>query len=360
MIKQSYISIICMSALSFIAASCSTENIDSSDNTQKPGDSNKEGYYISLSAEMEENKSRAHWDIANDELNTLTYTWDASTNEMKSFVKRGEGLISFTDGELYSSTEVTPHETEKRKTSLEITTGLSDKYQNDDIIWAVSPVSDTHIKTTESSTSVEFTLPDGYVQTALSTTEHLKPYVFMTGSGTVNNNTANLKFAVLPAVYRFKITNNDTEEFTLSEVGITGPFCNKVVVGVDGTPEYSVSPENQNYTIKVTAKDESEATTTNGINIESGKTAYMYAMVFPTKTSTIEDNVTIFIKGTYGNLPIDYSATLPCKQAHGTLNIESNKYYDMPVSVARQNINFGGVTISGFQDGGSLDVTIEK
>lgn len=176
----------------------------------------------------------------------------------------------------------------------------------------------------------------------------------MTGSGTVSNNTANLKFTVLPAVYRFKITNNDTEAFKLSEVGITGPFCNKVVVGVDGTPKYSVSPENQNYTIKVTAKDESE------INIESGKTAYMYAMVFPTSTSTIKDNVTIFIKGTYGNLPIDYSATAACNAAHGTINIESNHYYDMPVSVARQNINFSGVTIAGFQEGGSFDVTIDK
>lgn len=352
--KRSYISIICISALSFLAVSCSTENIDSPDNTQKPGDSNKEGYYISISAEVEENKSRAHWDIANDELNTLTYTWDTSTNEMQSFVKRGDRLINFTDNKLYSSTKVTPHETEKRKTSLEITTSLSNEYQNSDIIWAVSPVSDTHIKTAESSASVEFTLPDGYVQTAISTTEHLKPYVFMTGSGTVSNNTANLSFKVLPAVYRFKITNNDTEAFTLSEVGITGPFCNKVVVGVDGTPKYSVSPENQNYTIKVTAKDESE------INIESGKTAYMYAMVFPTSTSTIEDNVTIFIKGTYGNLPIDYSATTACNAAHGTINIESNHYYDMPVSVARQNINFSGVTIAGFQEGGSFDVTIDK
>lgn len=346
-----------MSALSFIAASCSTENIDSPDNTQKPGDSNKEGYYISLSAEMEESKSRAHWDI--DDSNKLTYTWDASTDEMKSFVKRGDKLVSFTDNKLYSPTKVTPNETEKRKTSLEITTSLSNEYQNSDIILAVSPVSEANIKTAESSESVEFTLPDGYVQTALSTTEHLKPYVFMTGSGEVKDNTASLSFKVLPAVYRFKITNNDTEVFTLSEVGITGPFCNKVVVGVAGTPEYSVSPENQNYTIKVTAKDESEATT-NGINIESGKTAYMYAMVFPTKTSEITEDVTIYITGAYGNLPIAYSAKPACNAAHGTINIESNKYYDMPVSVARQDINFGGVTIAGFQDGGSFDVTIEK
>lgn len=357
--KQSYISIIYISALSFIAASCSTENIDSPDNTQKPGDSNKEGYYISISAEMEENKSRAHWDIANDDLNTLTYTWDTSTNEMQSFVKRGVRLIGFKDNKLYSSTKVTPHETEKRKTSLEITTSLSNEYQNSDIIWAASPVSDSHIKTAESSASVEFTLPDGYVQTAISTTEHLKPYVFMTGSGEVKDNTASLSFKVLPAVYRFKITNYDTEVFTLSEVGITGPFCNKVEVGVAGTPEYSVSSTNSSYTIKVTAKNESEATA-NGINIESGKTAYMYAMVFPTSTSTIEDNVTIFIKGTYGNLPIDYSATVACNAAHGTINIESNHYYDMPVSVARQNINFSGVTIAGFQEGGSFDVTIDK
>ena len=176
----------------------------------------------------------------------------------------------------------------------------------------------------------------------------------------VNNNAASLNFKVLTAVYRFKITNSDTETFTLSEVGITGPFCNKVVVGVAGTPKYSISPENSDYTIKVTAKGGVETTDTNGIKIESSKTAYMYAMVFPTSTSTIDDDVTLFIKGAYGNLPINYNATAACNAVHGKLNIESNHYYDMPVSVARQNINFDGVTISGFQKGDSFEVTIDK
>lgn len=352
--------IICFSVLSFFSISCSTENVNSLDNSQNSDATDNEGYYISLTAELSESKSRAHWNIANDEKNSLEYVWDASVDEMKSFVKRGDELVSFTDGMLYSPTTVTPNSEIKTKTLLGITKGLDILYQNDDVVWAVSPVSDTNIKITEDYASVEFTLPDAYVQTAISTTEHLKPYVFMTGSGMVNNNAASLNFKVLTAVYRFKITNSDTETFTLSEVGITGPFCNKVVVGVAGTPKYSISPENSDYTIKVTAKGGVETTDTNGIKIESSKTAYMYAMVFPTSTSTIDDDVTLFIKGAYGNLPINYNATAACNAVHGKLNIESNHYYDMPVSVARQNINFDGVTISGFQKGDSFEVTIDK
>ena len=299
--------IICFSVLSFFSISCSTENVNSLDNSQNSDATDNEGYYISLTAELSESKSRAHWNIANDEKNSLEYVWDASVDEMKSFVKRGDELVSFTDRMLYSPTTVTPNSEIKTKTLLGITKGLDIPYQNDDVVWAVSPVSDTNIKITEDYASVEFTLPDAYVQTAISTTEHLKPYVFMTGSGMVNNNAASLNFKVLTAVYRFKITNSDTETFTLSEVGITGPFCNKVVVGVAGTPEYSISPENSDYTIKVTAKGGVETTETNGIKIESSKTAYMYAMVFPTSTSTIDDDVTLFIKGAYGNLPINYN-----------------------------------------------------
>lgn len=338
--------------MSLLSVSCMKENIGTADNVENPdakdnAQSHAEGYYISLTAELGGNKSsRTHWDIDKD--NNLTFAWDASTDEMKSFVKRGDNILSFIGG-IYSPTTVSPDADNKNRALLEITYGLSEEYQDGDVIWAVSPLSDTNIST-EDTPTVEYTLPDGYVQTDIAVTTHLKPYVFMTGMGTVSNNSASLSFSPLTAIYRFKITNNDTSTLNVAEVGITGPFCNKVVLGVAGTPDYSVSTGS--YTIKVTTGDE-------GVNIEAGTTSYLYALVFPTATSSIEEDITLYIRGKYGNVPADYSVTAPCKTVY-PFDLESNKYYDMKVPVSRQGIEFVGVEIESFNPCGEFDITIDK
>lgn len=347
---KKYLSIISFSAISLFMASCSTENIDMTDNTQTPENTESEGYFITLTAEANENKSRTHWDIDTD--NSLKFVWDESTDNMVSFVKRNNKLLDFTDGTYYSPTTVEPDQNTINKASLKIVKGLKNPYQDNDVIWSVSPVKAAKINSADGSASVEFTLPDGYVQTDITTTNHLIPYVFMTGSGTVSNKSASLSFTPLTAIYRFKIMNNDTETLNVTEVGITGPFRNKAVIGVDEGPTYSVSSESYTYTIKVTTGE-------TGIDIANGKTAYLYALVFPTETKTITDNITLYIKGKYGEVSADYDVTAACNAVY-VFNLDSNKYYDMLVPVSRQGIVFSGVEIDEFTLGGSFDVTIDK
>ena len=145
----------------------------------------------------------------------------------------------------------------------------------------------------------------------------------MSGTGTVSaENTASISFKVLPAIYRFKVTNNENEELTVNEVSISGPFCDKaeLSMGNDGivTPTYSVS-NNGTYAIKVTTPE-------GGLKVNAGETAYLYALVFPTKTASIEDQITLSFKGTYGDTPVEgYTKTAKCNTIY-TYNLDSNRY----------------------------------
>ena len=319
-------------ALSCVAASVfATSCVNEFEEGQAPVSG--EGYYISLTGDINEGgvESRAHWDINNDENQSLAFAWDKSTDEMKSFVWSNGAFVDFVGGHKYSATTVTPNADNKKQAQLQIVTGLSQDYAQGDAIWAVSPLADTNIGT---DNKVTFTLPDGFTQTALNSTEHLKDYVLMSGTGTVDgNNSASISFKVLPAIYRFKITNTESEELTVNEVSISGPFCNKaeLSMGNDGTvtPTYSVS--NGTYAIKVTASGE-------GLTVAANTTAYLYALVFPTNTSSISDNITLSFKGKYGDTSADYTKTAPCKNLYYN-NIYSNTYYDLEVPVSNPAYN---------------------
>ena len=176
-----------------------------------------EGYYISLTGDVNEGgtESRAHWDINSDDKQSLAFTWDQSTDEMKSFVWRSNAFVDFEGGQKYSPTTVTPNSTDNNQAQLQITTSLSQAYAENDVIWAVSPLAEINIS---DDNKVTFTLPDQFVQTELNSTEHLKQYILMSGTGVVDgSNSANIEFKVLPAIYRFKvINNNQNEKLTVS------------------------------------------------------------------------------------------------------------------------------------------------
>ena len=324
-----FIALSCVAA-SVFAASC----VNEFEEGQAPVSG--EGYYISLTGDVNEGgtESRAHWDINDDERKSPAFTWDESTDEMKSFVWRSNAFVGFTDNKNYSATTVTPNANNKKHAQLQITTGLSQQYAQGDIIWAVSPLENSDI---DAGNKVTFTLPDQFVQTELNSTEHLKQYVLMSGTGTVSaENTASISFKVLPAIYRFKVTNNENEELTVNEVSISGPFCDKVELsmGNDGTvtPTYSVS--NDTYAIKVTTPE-------GGLKVNAGETAYLYALVFPTKTASIEDQITLSFKGTYGDTPVEgYTKTAKCSDIY-KYDLDPNTYYDMEVPV---NKTAGGDT----------------
>ena len=298
-------------ALSCVAASVfATSCVNEFEEGQAPVSG--EGYYISLTGDVNEGgtESRAHWDINTDN-QSLAFTWDQSTDEMKSFVWRSNAFVDFDGGQKYSATTVTPDAENKKQAQLQITTGLSREYAQGDIIWAVSPLEDNNI---DAENKVTFTLPDGFT-----------------------HNSANIEFKVLPAIYRFKITNTESEDLTVNEVSISGPFCDKaeLSMGNDGTvtPTYSVS-NNGTYAIKVTTPAE-------GLKVAANTTAYLYALVFPTKTASKEDQITLSFKGKYGDTPVEgYEKTAKCSDIY-KYDLDPNTYYDMEVPV---NKTAGGDT----------------
>lgn len=288
-----------------------------------------EGYYISLTGDINKNRidTRAHWDI-NTEDQSLAFAWDNSSNEMKSFVWRSNVFVDFKEGKKYSATTVTPTD---NVAELNITDGLSQEYAQGDIIWAVSPLKETNIGT---DNKVTFTLPDGFTQDKLNSTEHLKPYILMSGTGTVDGeNKANIAFDVLSAIYRFKIVNNESTELIVNEVSVSGPFCDKAELSMNGTVTalYSIS-NGASYTIKV-------STPTGGLKVDGNGTAYLYALVFPTETSSKNDNITLSFKGKYGNSNVIVNKTKVCNTVYPDKDLESNTYYDMVVPVSSSDIN---------------------
>ena len=335
----------------FIALSCVVASVFATScvNETEEGlpSASGEGYFISLTGDVNEGgaDSRAHWDINNDEKKSPAFTWDASDSEMKSFVWRGSNFVSFIGGKNYSSTTVIPNETDNNKAELQITEGLTQEYTKGDIIWAVSPLADTNIT---ADNKVTFTLPDQFIQTKLDNTEHLKQYVLMSGTGIVNdNNTASISFNVLPAIYRFKVMNNEDAVLTVNEVSISGPFCNKAEISMGSgtvTPTYSV-PEGGTYTIKV-------ATPAEGLTVAANTTAYLYALVFPTETASISENITLSFKGSYDDTPAHYTVSAACNSIY-SFDLDSNRYYDMEVPVTRKSYQPDYVTI------GNTDFTSE-
>ena len=311
-------------ALSCVAASVfATSCVNEFEEGQAPVSG--EGYYISLTGDVNEGgvESRAHWDINGDERKSPAFTWE-STDKMQSFVWSNNAFIDFDGSKKYSATTVTPNADTKNQAQLQITTGLSREYAQGDVIWAVSPLAESNIS---SDNKVTFTLPDQFVQTELNSTEHLKEHILMSGTGTVgSNNSANISFNVLPAIYRFKITNTESGDLTVNEVSISGPFCDKAELSMDNgtvTPTYSVS--NGTYAIKVTTPDE-------GLTVAANETAYLYALVFPTNTASIDQAIELSFKGNYSGYTADYTKTAKCNTIY-TYNLDSNTYYDMEVPV---------------------------
>ena len=321
-------------ALSCVAASVlATSCVNEFEEGQAPVSG--EGYYISLTGDVNEGgaESRAYWDINNDERKSPAFTWE-STDKMQSFVWSNSAFVDFKDSKKYSATTVTPDAENKKQAQLQITTGLSQNYAKDDVIWAVSPLENSNI---DADNKVTFTLPDQFVQTEQNSTEHLKQYILMSGTGEVgSDNTASISFKVLPAIYRFKIINTESEDLTVNEVSISGPFCDKaeLSMGNDGTvtPTYSVS--NGTYAIKV-------ATPAEGLKVAANTTAYLYALVFPTNTASIEQTIELSFKGKYGDTPVeDYKKAAKCSDIY-KYDLDSNTYYDMEVPV---NKTAGGDT----------------
>lgn len=324
------------------------------DETGKPADEapqqEDKGYFISLDGEYGTETTagtRAHW--KEDGHNVPLFYWDSSENEMKAFVFRSMAAVNYVTDNAYANVKVTPKE-ERRKCSLQIADGLSEEYQDGDVIWAVSPIRD--IASIENN-SVKFTLPDFYDYTdgQDSPTTHLKNYVLTSGTGTVQNGSASINFQIHPTIFRFKITNSDTESLVVNSISFSGPFNNQAVLSYGGRERVTFSKstdDSQPYSIKVNIS--------GGLTISPAESKYLYALVMPTDLTNEE--VTFSITSNFG----DKSQTLTYKEIFSgkgdtpDAGFKSNTYKTLNVTMKRTSVQLSGTSINGFGQGGNFDV----
>ena len=324
------------------------------DETGKPANEapqqEDKGYFISLDGEFGTETTagtRAHWE--EDEQNVPLFYWDSSETEMKAFVFRNTATVNYVTENTYSNVRVTPKE-ERLKCSLQIADGLSEEYQDGDVIWAVSPISDS--KNIGGSTAT-FALPAQYEYTdgQDSPTAHLKNYVLMSGTGTVQNGSASINFQIHPTIFRFKITNSDTDNLIVNSISFSGPFKNQAVLSYDGSERVTFSrstDDSQPYSIKVNIS--------GGLTISPAESKYLYALVMPTVLTNEE--VTFSITSNFG----DKSQTLTYKEIFSgkgdtpDAGFKSNTYKTLNVTMKRTSVQLSGTSINGFGQGGNFDV----
>ena len=322
------------------------------DETGKPADEapqqEDKGYFISLDGEFGTETTagtRAHWE--EDEQNVPLFYWDSSYDEMKAFVFRNTTAVNYVTDNAYANVKVTPKE-ERLKCSLQIADGLSEEYQDGDVIWAVSPISDS--KNIGGSTAT-FALPAQYEYTdgQDSPTAHLKNYILMSGVGTVQNESASIKFQIHPTVFRFKITNSDTENLIVNSVSFSGPFNNQAVLSYNEGESVAFSKStDEQYSIKVNIGE--------GLTISPAESKYLYALVMPTDLTSEE--VTFSIMSNFGDKSqtLAYGDVFPGKDGTADAGFKSNTYKTLNVTMKRTSVQLSGTSINGFGQGGNFDV----
>lgn len=310
------------------------------------------GYFISLDGECGTeitDLSRAHWD--EDEQNVPHFYWDYSYDEMKAFVFRNTAALNYVTDNTYANVEITPKE-DRLKCSMQISDGLSEKYQDGDVIWAVSPIRDSQNIV---GSTVTFALPAKYEYTdgQDSPTTHLKDYVLMSGVGTVQNGSASINFQIHPTIFRFKITNSDTDNLIVNSISFSGPFNNQAVLSCNGgeSVPFSKSTDGQ-YSIKVNIS--------GGLTISPAESKYLYALVMPTELNN--ESVTFSITSSFGDKSQNllYSDVFQGKEGSADTGFKSNTYKTLNVAMKRTSVKLSGTTINGFEQGGDCNVSLKN
>ena len=336
-----------------VLSSCTTDEIyRPADETEKPAyeapQQQDKGCFISLNGEYGAEATagtRAHWE--EDGQNVPLFYWDSSDDEMKAFVFRETATINYVTGNAYANVKITPKE-DRLKCSLQISDGLSEEYQDGDVIWAVSPI--RYSQNIEGS-AVTFALPAQYEYTygQDSPTAHLKDYILMSGTGTVQSESASINFQIHPTVFRFKITNSDTEDLTVNSISFSGPFNNQAVLSCNGGESVAFSKStDEQYSIKVNIS--------KGLTISPAESKYLYAIVMPTELSN--ESVTFSITSSFGDKSqtLAYEDVFPGKDDTPDTGFKSNTYKTLNVTMKRTSVQLSGTSINGFGQGGNFDV----
>ena len=318
-------------------SSCATEMERPADDVSQQ---ENKGYFISLNGEYGAEATvgtRAHW--KEDGQNVPLFYWDSSDDEMKAFVFRNTASVKYITDNACANVKVTPKE-DRLKCSLQIADGLSEAYQNDDVIWAVSPIRNS---LDTGSSTVTFALPDQYEYTdgQDSPTAHLKDYILMSGTGMVQSESASINFRIHPTVFRFKITNSDKDNLIVNSITFSGPFNNQAVLAYDEGESVTFSKTSEQYSIKVNIS--------KGLTILPTESKYLYALVMP--TALTNEEITFSITSNFGDKSqsLEYSDVFQGKEGSPDTGFKSNTYKTLNVAMKRTSVKLSG-TIEGWKN----------
>ena len=206
-----------------------------------------EGYRVEMALTTGTASTRAHFE---DNDGTLAFVWDVGS-EMIAVVSNAGSIIQWDSGQWYSGMHISlidPSSPDKVLRASSASTLPSNAAQADDKLFFVSPVEGSAFAQTNSSeTAVEvtFSMPDTFNQTASGKMDEFEPWCIIRGESTVKSTpTASDKnfvanstdFYLIPATFRFNVTNKSDSDIYLESVKITCNrlFPDKVVWQTDG------------------------------------------------------------------------------------------------------------------------------
>lgn len=221
---------------------------------------------------------------------------------------------------------------------------------------------------TYSSGAYSFTLPQSvYSQSANNDTEHLKSGLAMVATGNYADIQAGLKFEQKTSLFRIGVTNKRAASVTIKSLKIVSTtyacFGNKYtykdaekdVETYEGSSKEVVLTLNGETGISVNTNDDLKAYTLTvpGGVIRENELFHIEAV--------LSDGSTVQSEGFFGydiNKEIDLGIDPETEEPIGNHWLPGY-YYDFLLDLNEVGLDFKGVTISSFADGGSNDFTVE-
>lgn len=327
-----------------VAIACSFPSCNKNIMTENQNENR--GYFITMEGVgyKHDKFSRNYWEEAENE--SLNFFWEDSEEEMVTLVFDDNFPLEFVDGNKYSYVNVSRNNENRNICRMELRTGLKTKFTDGNVVWGVCPVNSQNIFETG---EIVFSMPEyfEYFPNQEVPTEHLSDFLFMSGTGIVENNKVQVGFNILPAIFRFRITNSDTKIMELHNISLTGPFNDVATLKYDNSSKsYDTLffSEKDSHSIGVKCSDY--------ISINPGESKMLYALVFPTEIS--EENITIKIESSFGIM----EATTSYNNVFKNQGLESNTYYTLGIPVSRKRVEFGYTEISDFLNGDSFIVDL--
>lgn len=322
---------------------------------------------MALPAQM---RTKAHFE---DNDGTATFVWDVDGSMIAVLSKydadsQNRTIAQWDGGSKYSPMNIThldPSDSHKALRAASKFTLAKEAANVEDLLFCLSPVNGSALcKVVESAENVEvtFSMPSQFEQSGSGRLEEFRDYTFIKGESTIlSTPTASIKnfaansttFRAIPAIFRFKITNNMQSDVTMESVKIScsNSFPDKLCWRTDGSTVTISEPEDKSGYFKIirTLINDGYGEV---IPAKSGEVSY-YAMCLPFSSDASMANGTLaFILETKEKIHTFNVTTEEFFRNSDNKLFESNKIYTFNFTMNENSVELEGVTISDWNGNG--------